>query len=84
MTDCYKCGSDEHDSRDCGTDTWRSAVPAARAASYTDHIERIDGYVRAFHAGQISMQAKRAAIAAENLQWYGGHVTRNGMKLTRA
>ena len=85
---CYTCGSDDHLYRDCpGRETRPPAgvaKPGGRADTFEEHMERIDGYVALWHGRQITMQQKRRAIADENLQWYGGPMTRGGVSLTTA
>jgi hypothetical protein len=89
VTDCYRCGSDEHFYGDCperstAASMFAVAMPAGRAATFEDHMTRIADAVHLWQSHQISIDAKRKAIAAENLAWYGQPVTRNGIKLTSA
>jgi hypothetical protein len=89
VTDCYRCGSDEHLYADCpervvAALSSAAALPAPRASSFEDHMDRITDAVRLWQSGQITRQAKREAIAAENLSWHGGPVTRGGISLTTA
>lgn len=84
MSECYRCGSDEHFARDCPTDAGWAPPPATRSASYEEHLARIDRFVAQWQAGAMTVEAKRRAIADENLAWYGRPVTRNGISLTTA
>ena len=49
----------------------------ARTAAYRDHLNRIDAYVAAWHAGKISIDEKRRAISDENRMFYGPDCRRN-------
>ena len=84
--DCYRCGADDHLYRDCpqAAEAEAATAPAARAVSYEEHLGRIDQLVMAWHAGKLTYQQKRQAIADENSQWYYGPKTRSGISLTTA
>jgi hypothetical protein len=52
------------------------------ASGPAEHQARIDAIVARWVGGEITVMQKRRAIAAENMQWYGQPVTRNGICLT--
>jgi hypothetical protein len=85
---CYACGSDDHLYRDCPERDTRPpaavAHPDGRAGTRDDHLARIDGIAALWCEHKITVQQKRRAIADENLQWYGGPMTRGGVSLTTA
>ena len=59
--ECFTCGDAGHQARAC---------PLLRpAASREEHAGRIASIVRRWHDGQISLDAKRRLITAENLLW---------------
>jgi hypothetical protein len=63
MNGCYNCGSPDH---------WKDACPlAARAASYDEHLGRINGFVDRWAEGGMTIEQKRLSIGQENMQWYG-------------
>lgn len=63
MSGCFNCGSPDH---------WRDSCPIAiRADSHAEHMGRIASFIDRWVDGSITLEAKRLAIGAENMQWYG-------------
>jgi Zinc knuckle len=61
--ECFNCGEPGH---------WQAQCPlTVKAASRNEHHARLELAVARCHAGQITVEAKRRAIAAENMLWYG-------------
>ena len=84
MANCFKCGSDEHLFAACPARAPRRKAapdaapqPPAGAAQngevkdYDAHLALVEGYVAAWHAGEITTGEKRRAISDENLMHYG-------------
>ena len=86
MAECWQCGSENHFISQCPQNSRPPAAAAAqppgKAATYAEHLERVNGYVDLWAAGQLSLWQKRHAIAGENMQWYGRQLARNGISLT--
>lgn len=60
---CYHCGEPGHWVADCPT-----MVPAA---SFEEHLARIDAYVASWARHEIDTARKRKMISDENLMHYG-------------
>jgi hypothetical protein len=65
---CYHCGKPGHFAAACPL-----MIPAA---SNEEHLARIDGYVAAWVAGEITTERKRKMISGENVLHYGPDVRR--------
>jgi hypothetical protein len=83
VQDCFNCGQDDHFYADCPNRAPAATRPQERAADLDEHMARIDAAILAWSRRQITTSQKRQVIAAENLLWYAGPVTRNGAHLTR-
>jgi hypothetical protein len=83
VSECFNCGQDDHFYQDCPNRGPAAERPQYRAADLDEHMARIDAAVAAWFRRDITITQKRQVIAAENLLWYGGPVTRNGVHLTR-
>jgi hypothetical protein len=60
---CFKCSEYGHSADICPL-----LVPAQ---SFDEHIARIDRYVERWISGELTREAKRRSISAENILWYG-------------
>lgn len=63
MIGCRRCGALDHWEDSCGHNI--------RAATFKEHLERLDGYKLLFLDEKIGPREKQHMIREENRLWYG-------------
>ena len=72
--ECFKCHDYGHSQRDC---PWQ--IPAA---TWDEHLARIDAIVTLWADGVITIMDKRRAVASENQSYHGDACPPRLLKIT--